>query len=158
MCKLKNFSPCCTQSRSQSPLLLTAHARRKRRLWIGPILRWSWLVNIWNVIQYNKSAICGLLEPVLSRAFSSSMRRKKLEGSGYEIVLYYDRFLETYALLSCVLFQLTYYSQLWVDRPTRCRIRFQSPLSRRSRATQGEWRTSPDSSCQVSLLPQTWSP
>ena len=31
------------------------------------ILRRSWLV-LWNVIQYNKSAICGLLGPVLSRA------------------------------------------------------------------------------------------
>ena len=37
------------------------------RLWKGPILRRSWLV-LWNVIQYNKSAICRLLEPVLSRA------------------------------------------------------------------------------------------
>ena len=57
-------------------------------LWKGPILRRSWLV-LWNVIQYNKSAICELLEPVLSRApsFSSSMRSKKLEGSGYEINL-----------------------------------------------------------------------
>ena len=36
-------------------------------LWKGPILRRSWLV-LWNVIQYNKSAMCGLLEPVLSRA------------------------------------------------------------------------------------------
>ena len=38
-------------------------------------------------MQYNKSAICGLLEPVLSRgpSFSSSMRRKKLEDSWYEI-------------------------------------------------------------------------
>ena len=31
-------------------------------LWKGPILRWSWLV-LWNAIKYNKSAICGLLEP-----------------------------------------------------------------------------------------------
>ena len=36
-------------------------------LWKGPTLRRSWLV-LWNVIQYDKSAICGLLEPVLSRA------------------------------------------------------------------------------------------
>ena len=38
-------------------------------------------------MQYKTSAICGLLEPVLS--FSLSMRRKKLEGSGYEIALSY---------------------------------------------------------------------
>ena len=38
-------------------------------------------------IQYNKSAICGLIRtgPFQSPSFSSSMRRKKLEGSGYEM-------------------------------------------------------------------------
>ena len=49
--------------------LLTSYGAcsTKTKAWKGPILRWFWLV-IWNAIQYNKSAICGLLEPVLSRA------------------------------------------------------------------------------------------
>ena len=53
------------QSRTQSFLLRMLD--ENEGLWKGPILRRFWLV-LWNVIQYNKSAICGLLEPVLSRA------------------------------------------------------------------------------------------
>ena len=56
--------PFCITFLYSAHQLFTAHARRKRRLWEGPILRWSWLI-IWNAIQYNKSAIC---RPVLSRA------------------------------------------------------------------------------------------
>ena len=60
ICFLQDRCQSCSQS------LLTSYgenARRKRRLWKGPILRWFWLV-IRNAIQYNKSAICGLLQPV----------------------------------------------------------------------------------------------
>ena len=39
-----------------------------------------------NVIQYNKFAICGLSDPVLSSALFVK-HAKKLEGSGYEIGL-----------------------------------------------------------------------
>ena len=53
-------------------------------LWKGPILRQSWLV-LWNVIQYNKSAICELLEPVLSRAIrfrrACAVRSQKALGT-----------------------------------------------------------------------------
>ena len=34
----------------------------------------DWLSEIWNAIQYNKSAICGLLEPVKARPDADLVR------------------------------------------------------------------------------------
>ena len=77
------------QSHSQS--LLTSYgacSMKTKALERSPIIRWSWLV-IWNAIQYNKSAIYGLLEPVLSRALrfhqACAIRSWKALGTRLEI-------------------------------------------------------------------------